>query len=169
MAELAARERLQPSLLDRLTDDAPGQRRESADHQLLTTQKLRAAVLRDVAALLNTTDLATTTDLSGSPLAAASTINYGVAGFTGLIASAGRMQSIETAIAAAIRNFEPRIRPETLRVRLREMKEESPLPALIFEIEGELWAQPAPLRLFLETSIDLETRLTVVTDVKPRG
>ena len=38
--------------------------------------------------------------------------------------------------------------------------------ALVFEIEGELWAQPVPVQLFLETAIEVETRLAVVTEVK---
>jgi len=29
--------------------------------------------------------------------------------------------------------------------------------ALTFEIEGELWAQPLPLQLYLKTEIDLES------------
>jgi type VI secretion system protein ImpF len=37
--------------------------------------------------------------------------------------------------------------------------------ALIFEIHGELWAQPVPLELFLKTEIDLETGDFAVTEV----
>lgn len=29
--------------------------------------------------------------------------------------------------------------------------------ALSFEIEGDLWAQPVPLRLLLQTDVDLES------------
>jgi hypothetical protein len=32
-----------------------------------------------------------------------------------------------------------------------------------------LWAQPVPQPLFLETSIELETRMAVVTDIKGRS
>jgi type VI secretion system protein ImpF len=48
------------------------------------------------------------------------------------------------------------------------MAEDDPLPALVFEIEGELWAQPVPQQLFLETSIELETRRVVVNDARQR-
>jgi type VI secretion system protein ImpF len=65
----------------------------------------------------------------------------------------------------AIRAFEPRIDPDTLRVRMRGSDGEGNT-ALVFEIEGELWAQPVPLHLFLETSIEVETRHAVVTEVK---
>ena len=41
--------------------------------------------------------------------------------------------------------------------------------AMLFDIEAELWAQPLPLRLFLRTEIDLETRgaSTVLRDAGP--
>jgi len=169
MAEVTSRERLQPSLLDRLTDNAPEARRESFDQQTLTFPQLRQAVLRDLSWLLNTTNLATTDDLAGAPLAVKSTINYGVPGLAGLIGTSRRLKSIESGIVDAIRAFEPRIKPETLAVRLREGLGEQATPTVIFEIEGELWAQPVPEQLFLETSIELETRLTVVTDTRARG
>lgn len=174
MAQPINRERLQPSLLDRLTDNAPDSLRESPDQQSLTMQQLRQAVLRDLAWLLNTTNLATTEDMDATPLAARSTINFGIPGFTGMVRVAGRSQpgrsgGLETILAEAIRTYEPRIRPDTVRVRARQATEQGGLPTLVFEIEGELWAQPVPQILFLETSIELETRLAVVTDVRVRS
>jgi type VI secretion system protein ImpF len=169
MADIVSRERLQPSLLDRLTDNAPEQKRESFDQQTLNMAQLRQAVLRDLAWLLNSTNLATTTELKSVPLVARSTINYGIPGFAGLISSAARLTGVETALAEAIRAFEPRIRPDTLRVRMRERTEDEPGPSVQFEIRGELWAYPAPQQIFVQTAIDLETRLAQVTDQRTRG
>ncbi|HLB96704.1 MAG TPA: type VI secretion system baseplate subunit TssE [Acetobacteraceae bacterium] len=169
MSELASRERLQPSLLDRLTDDAPDHKRESLDQQSLSMQQLRRAVLRDLAWLLNTTNLVATDDLDGAPLAAKSTINFGIPSFAGLIGTARKVGSLESGIADAIRAFEPRIRADSLKVRLRPAQSDQPSAALTFEIQGELWAQPVPQQLFLETMIELETRMAVVTDAKVRG
>jgi type VI secretion system protein ImpF len=168
MAEPNRHDRLQPSLLDRLTDDMPEQKREALDRQVLTMQQLRNAVLRDLAALLNTTNLGATDDLEGLPLAAASVLNYGVPSFTGAVASSDRVTSLEQSIATAIRQFEPRIRAGSVRVRARESTDDA-IPRLIFEIQGELWAQPVPQQLFLETSVDIATRLAVVTDTRVRG
>jgi len=168
MAEITSRERLQPSLLDRLTDNAPESRREGFEQQTLTFPQLRQAVLRDLTWLLNTTDLATTADLTATPLAMKSTINYGVPGLAGLTGKSRRLKSLETGIVDAIRAFEPRIKPATLAVRLRESHRAQATPTIIFEIEGELWAQPVPEQIFIETSIELETRLTVVTDTQGR-
>src|ERR1700722_19381641 len=169
MAELASRERLQPSLLDRLTDDAPERRRESLDQQTLSMQQLRRAVLRDLAWLLNTTNLVATDELEGAPLSMKSTINFGIPSFAGLIGTARKLGALETGIADAIRAFEPRIRSDSLKVRLRPPQDGEPTTAVIFEIQGELWAQPVPQQLFLETVIEIETRMAVVTDAKARG
>ena len=54
--------RLQPSLLDRLTDDEPHKSVESNDKRVLNKSQLRQCVLRDLAWLLNTSN--TESDLS---------------------------------------------------------------------------------------------------------
>lgn len=165
MSGLRGRERLQPSLLDRLTDLQPAQKRENGDQQSLTMQQLRQAVLRDLAWLLNATSLGTIDEtLNERPALAGSTLNYGIPGFAGMIESAGRVNLLEEEIAAAIRRFEPRIRPESLRVRARASTEAT--SSLVFEIEGELWAQPVPQQLFVQTQIEVETRLAVVSEGK---
>ena len=170
MSETASRERLQPSLLDRLTDNAPEQKRESFDQQTLTLRGLRQAVLRDLTWLLNTTHLSAVEDLSTTPRAAASTLNFGIPALTGRTGVGGRAGGIEKDIAAAIRAFEPRIQPDTINVRVAHASgADSAIPTLRFEIRGELWAQPVPEQLFLETQIDLETRSTAVTDKRSRG
>jgi type VI secretion system protein ImpF len=163
MSGAKGRERLQPALLDRLTDSSPTQKNDTPDQRVLTTAQLRQAVVRDLSALFNTTNLATLEDLSGTKLVAASTLNYGIPGFAGMIESPGRRAALEREIAAAIRAFEPRIRPQTLRVRARDARE---LGVIVFEIAGELWAQPVPVPLFLETAIEVETRLAVVRESK---
>lgn len=169
MAELNRNERLQPSLLDRLTDLAPGSKRESLDQQSLTMTQLRRAVLRDLGWLLNSTNLAAVDDVRPDSLVARSCINFGIPGIAGSGAADSRAAMLEQSIADAIRAFEPRIRAESLKVRARPMEQDQGLPTLVLEITGELWAQPVPQQLFLETSIELETRLAVVTEVKGRG
>jgi type VI secretion system protein ImpF len=166
MSGLKGRERLQPSLLDRLTDTAPAQRRDGPDQQVLTMAQLRQAVVRDLGALFNTTNLETLDDLSMRTLTAKSTLNYGIPGFAGMIESSARLVTLEREIADAIRTFEPRIRPDSLRVRVRDSRDSRSNPAIVFEIEGELWAHPVPVQLFLETAIEIETRLAVVSEAK---
>lgn len=167
MSGVQGRERLQPSLLDRLLDREPSRKKDTPDALVMTGAQLRQAVLRDLSSLLNTSNLATLEDISDYPLVAKSTLNFGIPGFAGLLESSAKAGSLERELAEAIRNFEPRIRPETLRVRASGSRDDNSVPALVFEIEGELWAQPVPQQLFLETTIEVETRLAVVSEARP--
>jgi len=51
VAELTAQERLQPSLLDRLTDDEPDQSQESREKRVLLMSRLAGSVDEPVAGL----------------------------------------------------------------------------------------------------------------------
>ena len=53
MATLRTQERLQPALLDRLTDDEPGSLQEAVESRVINRNRLRELVLRDLAWLLN--------------------------------------------------------------------------------------------------------------------
>lgn len=164
MADLTTQERLFPSLLDRLTDDKPDQKVESRDRRVFSVQKLREAVIRDLAWLLNTCDLATVEDLEDHPMAESSVINYGIPDLTGKTVSGLDLIDLQRQIRQAILNFEPRILPKTLEVRGRKSDDESTTNALTFEIEGELWSRPIPERLFLKTELDLETGSVTISE-----
>ncbi|WP_325918719.1 type VI secretion system baseplate subunit TssE [Pseudomonas frederiksbergensis] len=155
VTEIATRDRLQPSLLDRLTDDDPTNPKESADKRVLSLTQLKASVLRDLAWLLNTTSLFDGDATLHTP-AGTSVVNFGLPALAGNSASNVDVSALETLIHQAIATFEPRILRHTLRVRARATAEMNH-NALSFEIEGDLWAQPVPLRLMLQTDLDLET------------
>ena len=155
VTEIATRDRLQPSLLDRLTDDDTSNLKESADKRVLSLTQLKASVLRDLAWLLNTTSLLDADATLHTP-AGTSVVNFGLPALAGNSASNVDVSALETLIHQAIATFEPRILRHTLRVRARATAEMNH-NALSFEIEGDLWAQPVPLRLMLQTDLDLET------------
>lgn len=163
MAELTQQERLQPSLLDRLTDDDPRSNVESRDKRVLSFARLRECVLRDLAWLMNTERLADVTDLTEHPEVKTSVLNYGIPSLSGVALTSVDVTSLERQIRQAIWDFEPRILRDTVAVRAH-LSNEMNNRALWFEIEGELWAQPIPLRLFLRTEVDLETGNVTVTD-----
>jgi type VI secretion system protein ImpF len=169
MVQFTGREHLQPSLLDRLTDNAPDRLHDPSDQQSLSMIQLRQSVLRDLAWLFSTTRLEALEGMELTPEAKRSVLNYGLPGFAGLTHPAGRVVGLEAAIADAIRIFEPRILPESLRVRLRGVEADSPDGALVFEIHGDLWAQPVPVRIMLETAIDPNTQNVSVTEARNRG
>lgn len=164
MAELTPSERLQPSLLDRLTDDEPAKNQEPRKARVLSLGRLREGVLRDIAWLLNSANLAEDDLEANYPQVARSVVNYGLPDLAGLTASGIDVAELEQIVKQALWDFEPRIIRETLRVRARAEGEMNH-NALVFEIEGELWAQPIPLEMLLKTEIDLETGDIAVTEV----
>ena len=153
MAELTQKERLQPSLLDRLTDDEPHSQQESRDKRVLSMHKLRQSVLRDVSWLLNTDSMESVTDLSAYPEVARSVLNFGVKDLAGRTVSGTSLSELEKALKLAINHYEPRILPNTLNVQVLA-SDEMNQNALSFDIEANLWAQPLPLHLYLRTEID---------------
>lgn len=165
MAELTPKERLQPSLLDRLTDNEPEQKVEGRDLRVLSPQRLRESVRRDLTWLFNCVNLSAVQDLTGYPEAERSTINFGLPDLSGKTAAGVHAPTLEKLIRKAIWDFEPRLSRGSLRVRLLQDRKEFGPNALCVLIEAELWAQPLPLRLFLRTDLDLETGEARVSDV----
>ncbi|MCL7421163.1 MAG: type VI secretion system baseplate subunit TssE [Methylobacter sp.] len=157
MAELTQKERLQPSLLDRLTDDAPDKTQESRDQRVLSLSRLRQGVLRDMGWLLNTGSLDAVEDFAGLPLVAGSVINYGIPDLAGTTLSGADVLEIERRVRQAIWDFEPRILRDSVKVTVTASEDQMNHNAMSFDIEGDLWAQPLPLRLYLRTELDLET------------
>ncbi len=163
MAELLQSERLQPSLLDRLCDDDPENNQESREQRVLSVRRLRQSVLRDIAWLLNAVSLESAQSFESYPEAAQSVINFGIPDLSGHTISNNDAPEIEKQIRKALLNFEPRILPNTLRVRVISSDAYNH-NAMNFDIEGDLWMQPLPLRLYLKTQLDLETGNVVVVD-----
>jgi type VI secretion system protein ImpF len=164
VAELTPQERLQPALLDRLTDDEPGKTAESREQRVLSLPRLKAALLRDLAWLLNTGRLETLEDLEQYPEVRRSVLNYGIPDLTGLAIAGADTAAIERALREAIALFEPRIEAQTLRVSVQTNENALGRTAMVFRIEGELWARPTPQALYLKTEVDLETGDVTVTE-----
>jgi type VI secretion system protein ImpF len=165
MANLAdVRDRLQPALLDRLTDNTPGAKTESDDGRVMSKTQLRQAVLRDLAWLFNATQaLAHTSETY--PALADSVLNFGMPALSGQLASKMDITQLEKTIKQVIQRFEPRILANTLSVRALEYSSVMDTHNVIeFEITGHLWAQPVPLEILLRTQLDLEAGLVSVRD-----
>ena len=169
MAELTQKERLQPSLLDRLTDHEPEQRQESREKRILSPSKLRESVRRDLTWLFNTPNLAATINLANYPHVASSVLNYGLPSLSGRTTASVDLPETERLLRQAIWAFEPRLNKNSIKVRLVADPLLMSHNALSFSIEAELWAQPIPLRLFLKTEIDLENGSAHVVDAGGAG
>lgn len=167
MAEqLTPQERLQPALLDRLTDDEPDKKLEPREHRVLSKSRMRQAVLRDLAWLFNATRLDSGTALARWPHVARSVVNFGLPALSGQTASTVEIHDLERHLKQAILDFEPRILPETLEVKA--VLEPGALDhhnVIGVQIRAELWAQPVPLELLVRTEIDLETGRVEIADL----
>ncbi len=174
MAELNSRDRLQPSLLDRLIDLDPNHDREVLEARVLTRQQLRAAVLRDLSWLFNAVrsepesnstrrdELALWADADE---ARRSVLNYGVPALSGLTLASMDTRTIEREFTQAIRNFEPRIDPATLAVEVK-IDYANHRNTLQLVIRGHMWSQPVPLELVLSADVDIETGNTRVRELR---
>lgn len=157
-------DRLQPALLDRLTDEAPHEATESETRRVMNKSQLRQAVLRDLGWLFNATQNQPSW-VEEHPDIAASVLNFGLPPLAGQRVSRLDVHELERTIAQAIRRFEPRILPETLVVTALEAGSVLDTHNLIeFEIRGHMWAQPVPLEILLRTRLDLEAGQVEVRD-----
>lgn len=163
-------DRLQPALLDRLTDDEPEQRKEALQNSVVSKGRLKRTVLRDLVWLLNTTAHNTSGQLDDYPEVRKSVINYGIPVLSGQNFSGVDWRDLERQIHDAILAFEPRILPDSLSVKAN-------LPTdlmghhnlLQFELRGELWSMPYPIELLLRSELDLETGYMKLTDQLAAG
>lgn len=162
MAEITPFEKLQPCLLDRLTDDDPQNTQESRSQRVISLGRYKKGVLRDLEWLLNAS-----AHLPGEgkgkwrmedfPEALRSVINFGTRQLSGLFAP--DMHELERHLSDALQLFEPRIISQTVSIHASMERN-----VIDIEIRGELWANPIPEQLYVKTNIDLETGLCTLGD-----
>jgi type VI secretion system protein ImpF len=157
MAELMPQERLQPSLLDRLTDLDPAQREESREQRVISAARLREYVTRDIAWLLNCTHHWSSDELAGHDHVRRSVLNFGIPDLAGAALSGIDAAGLQYRIRTALLDFEPRLIASTVQVSVVIDDTRMDSRSLRFLIEAEMWAQPMPLTLYLRTDVDLET------------
>jgi len=162
------RDRLQPALLDRLTDDNPGQQEEPVDRRVMTKSQIRQAVLRDLSWLFNATRLSDSELPEAFAEVRRSVLNYGLPALSGRTASSLDPMAMEEMVRRCILAYEPRILPGSLRIEAsissRQLDHHNQIG---FRIDGQLWAQPVPVHLLLRTDIDLETGAVEIQDLTP--
>ena len=163
MAQWSLKERLQPSLLDRLTDLQPDEATESVSQQSMSQRQFKEAVIRDLGWLLNSVALEVCEDLDKYPAVKRSVLNYGLPDLSGHTASTIEVRTVEKAIRAAILQYEPRIIRSSLEVKVHSNPDLMAHNSLVFEIAGAVFGQPAPFQVVLKSELDLEsTEFTLV-------
>ncbi|MDC9590239.1 type VI secretion system baseplate subunit TssE [Xenorhabdus sp. XENO-10] len=156
-ARITARDRMQSSLLDRLTDNEPDKEKEAASNYLLSHRTFRQNVLRDLQWLLNSINNESNQELSSFAEIQHSTYNFGIAPLAGKNMSDIEWNDIKNKIIKAIHIFEPRIIPNELQVNcISNINSLSLYNILSIEIKGVLWCIPWPIEFLFRSDIDLE-------------
>jgi type VI secretion system protein ImpF len=156
MADKTLAERLQPSLLDRLTDNNPGDLKESRDTRVIDIHRLREIIQRDLSWLLNTHNIENTFDAEAHPHVANSVLNFGLREVSGEYSSIERSDMIRRSIERAISTYEPRIIEGSVDVSLGADEDGNDM-LVSLSIHADMWAQPMPLELFLRSQVDVTT------------
>ncbi|MBE1283385.1 MAG: type VI secretion system baseplate subunit TssE [Rhodobacteraceae bacterium] len=156
MSDQTIAERLQPSLLDRLTDDDPLSSTERREARVIDLRQLRDIIQRDLSWLLNTPNSSSHIDPDVFPHAAKSVLAYGIREVAGEFSTAERADLIRKSIQASIQVFEPRIHPGSIAIELR-LDSEAQETVINFDIRADMWAQPMPIELYLRSQVDVTT------------
>jgi len=156
MGQWSLKERLQPSLLDRLTDLHPEKSSESSSQQSMSQSQFKEAVIRDLGWLLNSVAMEVYVDLEKYPEVKRSVLNYGLPDLSGHTSSTIDVRSVEKSIRAAIQQFEPRIIRNSLKVKVHSNPDAMSHNSLVFEIAGAVFGQPSPFQVVLKSELDLE-------------
>lgn len=170
-------DRLQPALLDRLTDDDREHHTEPEHARVMSRARLREAVLRDLSWLFNAVcaapAAATAAGAGGGPRATPvddSVLGFGLPPLAGQLASRLDVSRLERVIRDAILRFEPRILPGSLQVNAIETLDVLETHNVVaFEIRGHLWSQPVPQEILLRTRVDLEAGQVELQDALGRA
>jgi type VI secretion system protein ImpF len=156
MADITLTDRLQPSLLDRLTDQDPDSLKETRDSRVIDIRRLRDIIQRDLSWLLNTNNNESGLDPARYPNVAHSVLNYGVREVAGEFSSVEKAEQIRLSVLRAIERFEPRIEKGSCEVEFRTGEGDGDT-MVTFDIRAFMWAQPLPMELYLRSQTDITT------------
>lgn len=171
MADTSVRSRLNPTLFDKLVADSEivglrGEELEKVEEsrkslsyfsvtqiERFNENSLRATVRRELAWLFNTTNLASVVDLEPFPNVQSSVLNYGVPDLSGKELTHRLILQRARELRTAIRNFEPRIKEESLRVEPtgKTEKENAITFVIDCDVRNAVRALPAKFRTDIET------------------
>lgn len=149
-----SRDALQPALLDRLKNDTGS----GENGHAISKDLLRKLVLRDLESLFNSTCALTKSEMESHPIVAGTVVAYGMPPIAGQVVSSIEVRRFEGMVAGLIRRYEPRIDPDSVRVKAETEQQLMNLHNVIgLQITGLLWSRPYPIELALRTEVDLET------------
>lgn len=158
---------LLPSILDRLIDLEPNNRNEASMVRAQSLKELKDSVRRDLEWLLNSTRIPPAAE---PPQAARelwqSVYCYGLPDITGMaVRSQQERHRLARAVEIAISDFEPRLQNVVVTI-----PPNMPSARVVhFQIEAMLKMEPAPERVFFDTTLELISGQYQIEGETPRA
>jgi type VI secretion system protein ImpF len=121
----------------------------------ITEAELRRLVGSDISALLNTINLASAEDLTDAPEVRKSILNFGFPDLTGISIAENRVFGVAKLLETALRDFEPRLAPGSIKIRRDETVSAEEL-RVRFLVSAELRVEPVdvPMEFVAELELD---------------
>lgn len=149
-----------PCLLTRLTDEHPFSTSDTEYGASFLPEQLKKDILTNLTMLLNShTAPAETRRLRALyPLVAASGYHFGIDSSTGLTASAERPEIIAASVRRALREFEPRLAPESIQVSVdTDIAAAHDRTSVHLTISSRLAVKPLTEDMVFRLRVDVET------------
>lgn len=180
MAEGNTAGRLNPTLFDKLVAgnefggmrgaalDDNGQQRDTLNYfsipqlERFNETALRATVRRELAWLLNTTNLDASIDLDPYPQVKTSVLNYGVPDLAGKSWTVRLIRQRARDIRAAINAFEPRMEESSVTVEVSDTVERE--NAITYVIHGDVRNAVRAMPVKFKTDVEADTAAVIVRD-----
>jgi len=137
-----------PALLDRLSIHSKGP---------MNRNGFRETVLRDLAWLLNCTNIEKQLPLDDYPRVRSSVVNFGIPPLAGSRFTASELETVALQMQRRIAFFEPRILEKTLKVSVIREAQANEYNHAHFRIEATFWFEPYPIDMVIRAKWDMET------------
>jgi type VI secretion system lysozyme-like protein len=112
-------ERFKPYILTRLTDDDPHIKKEAmGGREVITVQQLKKDIFENIEVLFNSRSHPSLKELKNDPILSSSVLGYGISDFCGKVSSNTSGEELRSHILEQLKNFEPRLAPNTIKVEL---------------------------------------------------
>jgi type VI secretion system protein ImpF len=121
----------------------------------ITEAELRRLVGSDISALLNTINLASAENLTDTPEVRKSILNFGFPDLTRISIDENRVFGVAKQLETALRDFEPRLAPGSIKIRRDETVSAEEL-RVRFLVSAELRVEPVdvPMEFVAELELD---------------
>jgi type VI secretion system protein ImpF len=122
----------------------------------ISESALRQEISEDLAALLNTVNLAAADDIAAFPDAERSIINYGLSDLTAMSIDESAIDRFDVKLADILRAYEPRLAPDSIRIERDDSVDRASL-RIRFNIHAEMLSHPVDIPVEFVADIEVDS------------